>query len=324
MNAIANGRMQWLSLSMLALATVGSAFIFPASRPGTRLVAEPLTKLNVVVSETTREGVPMPEPNVKPATDKLFVYLWIDHLGNRVYRATRNIGASPRRIQLWNPLASDADQAYPETGDSTAPSFTKYEVLGDDNLDAWVESGFGEFDDVEPSPVAYTIEGAEEGGARGEMEGEGQREEAKELTSEEIEASINAYNEYYPPASFDALVTAMQASWRTIILSRGKQGAKAMREFYRDLHKAHPELEQKVWIMETHATRSPVPEDPDTYNHWMSDEDILKMARVATDGHDDVVEFSGLEFEDSMDGIKGEDWVTIPPPLSWFKDEAKK
>lgn len=48
----------------------------------------------------------------------------------------------------------------------------------------------------------------------------------------------------------------------------------------RDLHKAHPELEQKVWIMETHATRSPVPGDPDTYNHWMSDEDILKMARV--------------------------------------------
>lgn len=39
MNAITNGRMQWLSLSMLALATVGSAFIFPASRPGTRLVA---------------------------------------------------------------------------------------------------------------------------------------------------------------------------------------------------------------------------------------------------------------------------------------------
>jgi len=179
-----------------------------------------------------------------------------------------------------HPPSSPPSQAYPETGDSTAPSFTKYEVLGDDNLDAWVESGFGEFDDVEPSPVAYTIEGAEEGGARGEMEGEGQREEAKELTSEEIEASINAYNEYYPPASFDALVTAMQASWRTIILSRGKQGAKAMREFYRDLHKAHPELEQKVWIMETHATRSPVPEDPDTYNHWMSDEDILKMARV--------------------------------------------
>ena len=48
----------------------------------------------------------------------------------------------------------------------------------------------------------------------------------------------------------------------------------------RDLHKAHPTLEQKVWIMETHATRSPVPGDPDTYNHWMSDEDILKMARV--------------------------------------------
>lgn len=38
----------------------------------------------------------------------------------------------------------------------------------------------------------------------------------------------------------------MKQSWRTIILSRGKQGAKAMREFYRDLHKAHPDLEEKV------------------------------------------------------------------------------
>lgn len=49
----------------------------------------------------------MPEPTFKPATDKVFVYLWIDHLGNRVYRATKNIGSSPRRIQLWNPLVSD-------------------------------------------------------------------------------------------------------------------------------------------------------------------------------------------------------------------------
>ena len=130
------------------------------------------------------------------------------------------------------------------------------------------------------------------------------------------------------------------------------QGAKAMREFYRDLHLKHPELEEKVWVMETHATRSPVPGDPDTYNHWMSDEDILKMARVvslalsllrsyvcvtdssfptlpssytqATEGHDDVVEFSGLTFDDCVDGIKGEDWVTIPPPLSWFTDKEKK
>jgi len=46
--------------------------------------------------------------------------------------------------------------------------------------------------------------------------------------------------------------------------------------------------------------------------------------KQATEGHDDVVEFSGLEFVDSVDGIKGEDWVTIPPPLSWFKDDAKK
>ena len=43
--------------------------------------------------------------------------------------------------------------------------------------------------------------------------------------------------------------------------------------------------------------------------------------KQATEGHDDVVEFSGLEFADIADGIKGEDWVTIPPPLSWFKDK---
>jgi geranylgeranyl pyrophosphate synthase len=44
-----------------------------------------------------------------------------------------------------------------------------------------------------------------------------------EAMSEDIEAQIRAYNEYYPPATFDAMVTAMQKSWRTIILSRGKQ-----------------------------------------------------------------------------------------------------
>lgn len=60
------------------------------------------------------------------------------------------------------------------------------------------------------------------------------------------------------------------------------QGAKAMREFYRDMHHKHPEVEEKVWIMETHATTSPVPGDLDTYNHWMSDDDILKMARVVS------------------------------------------
>ena len=54
---------------------------------------------------------------------------------------------------------SFSQQSYPETGVSTAPSFTKYETLGEDNLDAWVENGFGEMDDVEASPVAYTIEG---------------------------------------------------------------------------------------------------------------------------------------------------------------------
>lgn len=42
-----------------------------------------------------------------------------------------------------------SEQDYPEAGISTAPSFTKYEELTDDNLDDWVENGFGEFDDVE-------------------------------------------------------------------------------------------------------------------------------------------------------------------------------
>ncbi len=62
------------------------------------------------------------------------------------------------------------------------------------------------------------------------------------LFLQEIDASFTAYNEYYPPASFDGMVAAMQKSWRTIILSRGKQGAKAMREFYRDLHKVRRAL----------------------------------------------------------------------------------
>lgn len=84
-----------------------SLLISPTTTPTT---AGPLTKLNVVTKETTREGVPMPQPNQKPASEKMFVYLWIDHLGNRVYRATKNIGAVPRRIQLWNPLASDVSR----------------------------------------------------------------------------------------------------------------------------------------------------------------------------------------------------------------------
>ena len=77
----------------------------------TRTQAEPLTRLNVVTKETTREGVPMPAPQLKSALDKTFVYLWIDHLGNRIYRATRNVGASPRRLQLWNPLVPDVSSS---------------------------------------------------------------------------------------------------------------------------------------------------------------------------------------------------------------------
>lgn len=48
------------------------------------------------------------------------------------------------------------------------------------------------------------------------------------------------------------------------------------------------------------------------------------VVQQATEGHDNVVEFSGLEFDDVVDGIKGEDWVTIPPPMSWFADEKTK
>ena len=106
-------------------------------------------------------------------------------------------------------------------------------MLGEDNLDAWVENGFGEMDDVEASPLAYTMEGGDDvtaaaNAAAAAAAGEEGKEEP-ELTSEEIEASINAYNEYYPPANFEGMVAAMEKSWRTIILSRGKQGAKAMR-----------------------------------------------------------------------------------------------
>lgn len=53
------------------------------------------------------------------------------------------------------------EQQYPEAGMSSAPTFTKYEQLSDENLDDWVERGFGEFDDVEESPVAYTFVGDE-------------------------------------------------------------------------------------------------------------------------------------------------------------------
>lgn len=173
------------------------------------------------------------------------------------------------------------EQDYPEAGISTVPSFTKYEELSDDNLDEWVENGFGEFDDVEErcvltnlpalpclasydligwsltrrttyiethSPVAYTIEGQEAPAAAAAAsadEGEAAAVDDAALSAE-IEARYAAYDEYYPPASFDAMVEAVKQSWRTIILSRGKQGAKAMREFYRDLHKAHPDLEEKV------------------------------------------------------------------------------
>ena len=49
----------------------------------------------------------MPQPQMPGALAKPFVYLWVDHLGNRIYRATRNIGACPRRLQLWDPLKPD-------------------------------------------------------------------------------------------------------------------------------------------------------------------------------------------------------------------------
>lgn len=148
-----------------------------------------------------------PHRQAKGALAKPFVYLWVDHLGNRVYRATRNIGASPRSLQLWDPLKPDvraciwsycvgvrmckvmmigtasrpcplptptttsptnpffplpttvhqSEQDYPEAGISTPPTFTKYEQLGEDNLDDWVEHGFGEFDDVDERCVRACV-----------------------------------------------------------------------------------------------------------------------------------------------------------------------
>lgn len=67
----------------------------------------PLTRRNVLVEEKGREGVPMPEPTKNRKPSKLFVFLWIDHLGNRIYRATETIGTTPFRVQLWNPLVSE-------------------------------------------------------------------------------------------------------------------------------------------------------------------------------------------------------------------------
>ena len=52
----------------------------------------------------------MPMPQAPGALAKPFVYLWVDHLGNRIYRATRNIGACPRRLQLWDPLKPDVSR----------------------------------------------------------------------------------------------------------------------------------------------------------------------------------------------------------------------
>lgn len=52
-------------------------------------------------------------------------------------------------IRYPHPNTTQAEQDYPEAGISSLPSFTKYEELGEENLDEWVENGFGEFDDVE-------------------------------------------------------------------------------------------------------------------------------------------------------------------------------
>jgi hypothetical protein len=65
------------------------------------------TRLGVAVSEEVRELVPVPVASHAPSQEKLFVFLWIDHLGNRIYKATKMIGASPRRIKLWNPEAPE-------------------------------------------------------------------------------------------------------------------------------------------------------------------------------------------------------------------------
>jgi hypothetical protein len=43
----------------------------------------------------------------------------------------------------------------------------------------------------------------------------------------------------------------------------------------------------------------------------------------ALDGWDDAAEMSGLEPDDIMDGIRGMDWITVPPPKSWFQDKKE-
>lgn len=105
----------------------------------------------------------------------------------------------------------------------STPTFTKFMQLSDDSLDSWVEGGFGELDDVAESPLAYTT-GEEVSVSAGPAAAAAAATEAGEVDwSEEIEARYKLYNEYYPPATFEAMIKAMEASWRTIILSRGKQ-----------------------------------------------------------------------------------------------------
>lgn len=120
------------------------------------------------------------------------------------------------------PCHFQEEQKYPEAGMASTPTFTKFESLSEDTLDAWVESSFGELDDVADSPVAYELDG-EVSVSTGAAAAAAATPADDVDWSAEIEARYKAYNEYYPPATFEAMIKAMDASWRTIILSRGKQ-----------------------------------------------------------------------------------------------------
>lgn len=104
---------------------------------------------------------------------------------------------------------------------ASTPTFTKFMDLSEDTLDAWVEGSFGELDDVADSPVAYEMDGEVSVSTAAAAAAATPADDVD--WSAEIEARYKAYNEYYPPATFEAMIKAMDASWRTIILSRGKQ-----------------------------------------------------------------------------------------------------
>jgi hypothetical protein len=52
-----------------------------------------------------------------------------------------------------------------------------------------------------------------------------------------------------------------------------------VKKFYKEVMERHPETGAKIWIMDTHATRSPVPSARDTYNDIITDNSMLMLCR---------------------------------------------